>query len=51
MLVLRSAIRLARATDVADHPVRLEDLREALRALPAEARLPEQAEAGLLLVE
>ena len=51
MLVLRSAIRLARARDVADRPARLLLLREALRALPDDARLPEQAEAALLLVE
>jgi predicted ATPase len=51
MLVLRSAIRLARARDVADRPARLLLLRDALRALPADARLPEQAEADLLLME
>ena len=51
MLVLRSAIRLARGTDAADRPARLDLLREALRALPADSPLPERAEADALLAE
>ena len=51
MLVLRSAIRLVRGTDAADHPTRLSLLREELRALRADSPLPEQAEAAALLAE
>ena len=51
MLTLRSAIRLARGTDATDRPARLDLLREALRALPADSPLPERAEADALLAE
>ena len=51
MLVLRSAIRLVRGTEAADHPTRLNLLREALRALRADSPSPEQAEAAALLAE
>jgi tetratricopeptide (TPR) repeat protein len=50
-LVLRSAIRLVRDTEAADRPARLDLLREALRALPTDSSLPEQAEAAALLAE
>ena len=50
-LALRSAIRLVRGTDAADHPTRFSLLREELRALRADSPLPEQAEAAALLAE
>ena len=51
MLVLRSAICLVRGTDAADHPTRLNLLRQALWAVRDESPMPEQAEAAALLAE